>query len=243
MTASPFRINAAHDADHLAALFRVNRRLHIPSFLEGDGAERLLDFLRTTESWKLVLNSDDKLFELDRKTQAALTTEQQRQLDHAVFAKARHGFQYRYETVRVPDSEDERKSRGTLVDDFARFMSDEPALSFFRTVVGEADLTFADAQATAYGPGHFLTSHNDEVLGKRREAAFVVNLSKNWSADWGGLLTFHEPKEAIAEAFIPKFNSLNLFAVPQLHSVTIVAPFAPRRRYSVTGWLRTGPKP
>jgi Rps23 Pro-64 3,4-dihydroxylase Tpa1-like proline 4-hydroxylase len=31
---------------------------------------------------------------------------------------------------------------------------------------------------------------------------------------------------------------LNIFAVPQPHSVTIVAPFAAAARYSVTGWLR-----
>jgi hypothetical protein len=31
---------------------------------------------------------------------------------------------------------------------------------------------------------------------------------------------------------VPTFNTLNLFAVRQRRSVGIVAPFAPRRRYS-----------
>ena len=36
---------------------------------------------------------------------------------------------------------------------------------------------------------------------------------------------------------MPRFNALNVFAVPQPHSVSIVSPFAVGARYSVTGWL------
>ncbi|QIQ86316.1 2OG-Fe(II) oxygenase family protein [Erythrobacter sp.] len=134
-------------------------------------------------------------------------------------------------------------ARGSVLDDFARFLSDEPALDFVRTVIGAGAASYADAQATAYGPGHFLTAHDDDVAGKNRKAAYVMNLSCDWTADWGGLLVFHAPGEARAEALVPSFNALNLFAVPQLHSVSMVAPWVPRRRYSITGWLRGGRKP
>ncbi|MEL6486688.1 MAG: 2OG-Fe(II) oxygenase family protein [Pseudomonadota bacterium] len=243
MAGHTFRINEALDPKRLEAQFRQTGRLHIPDFLEPGDAEQLLASLKPSELWKLVLNSDEKLFELDRMAQSELTREQRQQLDEAVYAKARYGFQYRYETIRVPDEEAGRIARATILDDFARFLSDEPALSFFRTVIGDPTITFADAQGTAYGPNQFLTAHDDGVSGKNRKAAFVMNLSKNWVVDWGGLLIFHETNSAKAEALIPSFNSLNLFAVPQQHSVSMVAPFVPRRRYSVTGWLRSGSKP
>ena len=243
MNSSSFRINPALDPEELSRAFAMRSRLHIPSFLEPECAGNLLEYLKGDPGWKLVVNSEDKLFELDRPTQASLTAEQQRQLDEAVHAKARYGFQYRYETLRVPDAESERIARGTILDDFALFLSSDATLAFLQTVIGGSGLAFADAQATAYGPGHFLTAHDDAVAGKNRQAAFVMNLSADWSADWGGMLAFHEPGNAIAEAFIPTFNSLNLFGAPQRHSVTMVAPFPPRRRYSVTGWLRPGPKP
>ena len=92
--------------------------------------------------------------------------------------------------------------------------------------------------ATAYGPGHFLTAHDDEVAGKKRHAAYVYNLTPTWRIDWGGLLLFHGADGHVARGFTPSFNALNLFAVPQPHSVSMVAPFAANRRYSVTGWLR-----
>jgi Rps23 Pro-64 3,4-dihydroxylase Tpa1-like proline 4-hydroxylase len=39
--------------------------------------------------------------------------------------------------------------------------------------------------------------------------------------------------------FIPDFNVLRLFSVPQTHHVSYVAPWAAERRLSITGWLRT----
>ena len=243
MAGHTFRINKALDPKKLNAEFRQAGHLHIADFLEPSDAEQLLVFLKCSELWKLVLNSEENLFELDRKTQSELTPEQRQQLDEAVYAKARYGFQFRYETIRVPDAEAERVASATILDDFARFISDDPVLSFFQTVVGDSTITFADAQATAYGPNHFLNAHDDGVSGKNRKAAFVMNLSRNWSVDWGGLLIFHEPDNPEVQALVPSFNSINLFAVPQQHSVSMVAPFVPRRRYSVTGWLRSGSKP
>ena len=35
--------------------------------------------------------------------------------------------------------------------------------------------------------------------------------------------------------------ALNVFAVPQMHAVSTVAPFAGGPRYSVTGWWRAKP--
>lgn len=243
MVTTLFRMNPGLDADLLSAAFRAKGRIHIADFLVPEDAERLLQFLMDADRWRLILNSGSKVFELDRDMQSALTAEQRSQLDQAAHAEARYGFQYCYETIRVADAEEERAAHGTLLDEFALFLSSPDVLAFFQTVVGDPSISFADAQATAYSPGHFLTAHDDAVAGKNRRAAFVVNLSRDWSLDWGGLLAFHERGSGIAEIMVPSFNAINLFAVPQLHSVTMVAPFAPRRRYSVTGWLRNGPRP
>ncbi|MCT2559668.1 2OG-Fe(II) oxygenase [Tsuneonella sp. YG55] len=236
-------MGGALDARALGRKFEANRRVHLPAFLHDHAADEVLHFLTASHEWRLVVNAGEKLFELDRGAQAGMSDAQRRQLEEAVYAQARYGFQYCYETIRVPDSVQERAARGTILDDFARFMSQESTLAFFREVLGEPAITFADAQATAYGPGHFLTAHDDAVAGKNRVAAYVFNLSRDWRLDWGGLLAFHGSCGVTAEALVPAFNALNLFAVPQPHSVTMVAPFAPRRRYAITGWFRTGPRP
>jgi SM-20-related protein len=235
----PFALNPALDAERLRQRFEAKGRVHVADFLAADGAKALLAHLRARPDWLLVINQNDKLFELDRTAQAALGAEQKAELDKAVYQSARHGFQYRYETVRVPDSAGERQARSSLLTRFADFVGSPAVLEFFRAVTGAKAVRFVDAQATAYSPGHFLTGHDDDFAGKNRVAAYVMNLSAEWRAEWGGLLMFEGDDGHIEEALVPRFNALNLFAVPKRHSVSFVAPFAPYRRYSVTGWLRS----
>ena len=240
MGPAQFRLNPALDAQKLAAAFRAKTRLHIPDFLVPADAEQLLSALEEDQSWKLVMNQGDKRMELDRGIQASLSPGQLTKVDEAVYAAAQRGFQFRYENIRVPITEAERDANPGLLNAFASFLSSEEILAFLRTVTGAADISFADARATSYGPGHFLTAHDDDAAGQDRRVAYVFNLTKQWNVDWGGLLTFHGAGGTRVESLVPAFNAMNLFAVPQVHSVGFVAPFAPCRRYSITGWLRAG---
>lgn len=230
-------INPALDATELAQAFSVHGRVQIPAFLDPADAEALFGQLRYREDWIQVVNSGEKLFELSRQTRAEMSDDQRSALDVAVYAGARNGFQFRYETIRVPDDQPSRDASDDPLAVLATFLSSDPARELLRTVTAEPDITFADAQATAYAPGDFLTAHDDAVAGKRRKAAYVFGLTPQWRPEWGGLLLFHDD-ERVAEGFVPAFNTLNLFRVPQRHSVSEVSRAAPYRRYSVTGWLR-----
>ena len=238
-----FRLNPELDAERLGALDRSRGRLHIPSFLIEEDAVRLHRFLKDSDAWRLILNQEEKLFELDRSAQAALTPSARRDLEGAVHKAARYGFQYYFESIRVPDGEEARRAQDDPLARFASFLSSPQVTRLLRAITGQERIDFADAQATAYGLGHFLTAHDDAVAGKNRLAAYVFNLTPAWRADWGGLLTFHGADGHVEEAYTPAFNALNLFAVPQPHSVSIVAPFAAARRDSVTGWLRSADGP
>lgn len=216
--------------------FREHGRFRVAPFLTSRSAARLHAELSASQSWKLVLNGGEKTFEIDRAGQAALDPAQRAQIDAAVIEAARHGFQYRYESIRVAD---DPAQRGTsALDGFADFLNAPEAIAWFREVTGIADIDYADAQATNYGPGDFLTEHDDAVSGKHRRAAYVLSLTPAWRIDWGGLLLFHDADDAVT-GFAPGFNALTLFAVPQRHSVSAVAAAAGAPRYSVTGWLRS----
>ncbi len=232
-----FRLNPDMDWEAAAAAFQRNGRVSLPAFLEEASALRLREHLIASEAWRLVLNAGAKVYEIDRLGQQALTDAQWKTLDGAVAAAARQGFQYRFETIRVPDDSEERQDAG-LLGDLATFLSSLPVLERLSQVTGASDLTFADAQATSYGPGHFLTAHDDDVEGKNRRSAYVLGLTPDWRAEYGGLLMFHGEDGHIARGLVPAFNTLNIFRVPQPHSVSCVAPFAPEPRISVTGWLR-----
>ena len=243
MTSIRYRLNPDLDAESLAEAFRAKGRLHIPDFLVAEDAEQLLASLEASDGWTLMMNQGDRLFQIGRQLQAEMSAEKRDQVDEAVYAAARDGFQFRYESIKAPLPDADRAAQPTALNAFARFMSSDGALSFLRIVTGAGDISFADAQATAYGPGHFLTAHDDDAQDQDRRIAYVLNLTRAWKVDWGGLLTFHGDGGRIVESFVPTFGALNLFSVPQLHSVSFVSPFAGQQRYSVTGWLRAGPRP
>ena len=102
---------------------------------------------------------------------------------------------------------------------------------------GISTIAGADGQATLYVPGHFLNAHSDQIQGHKRRVAYVLNMSKNWDPDWGGLLQFYGPEKSVDQVFVPRFNSLSLFTVPQEHAVTAIAPYAPVGRFAITGWF------
>ena len=62
-------------------------------------------------------------------------------------------------------------------------------------------------------------------------------MNNKWEKNWGGHLAFFDDNGNINEAFIPGFNTLNIFLIPQMHSVQLVAPFAAENRTSYLGWL------
>ena len=224
-----------------AADFAASGFVRLENVLPKRTAQRMHAWLRDEAEWWRVLNQGDKVWDLGPESIAALDADPAKagQLREAINAGARDGFQYAYDTVRVADQPAERKQRQWPVDQFLEAINSDPWLELFRRVTGEDAIALADGQATRYLPEHFLTAHDDEVAGKHRHAAYVLGLTPAWQTHWGGLLMFHADNGDVEQALMPRFNAMNLFRVPRLHSVSPVAPYAGGARFSVTGWLRS----
>jgi Rps23 Pro-64 3,4-dihydroxylase Tpa1-like proline 4-hydroxylase len=235
--ATPFRINPELDRPALRREYDQTGRVRVYGLLE-DGAIQLYEHLLARTDWIHLINGDSGIRELTPAAKAALSAKEWAQIEAAAHARVKEHFQYRYEAVRVNAAEQ------ALMDDpladFARFMQSAELLDFLRDVTGHGDLAFTDGQATAYGTGDFLTGHDDDVAGKGRLAAYVFGLTPYWRLEYGGLLLFHGEHDRTVTGNVPRFNVLDLFRVPQQHSVSIVTPAAPHRRFAVTGWLRSG---
>ncbi len=226
---------AGIDVAAARARYAADGHVRLQPFLSEAAAAACLAELKSRDDWVQVLNSGDKVFDLPRQARAAMTADQRAALDQAVLAGAREGFQYRYEALRLPDGN--QPAGDTLVAGWPAFLSGAPVLGLLRAITGAEDIAFADGQATAYGPGDFLTGHDDAVPGKHRRAAYVFSLNPVWRVEWGGLLLFHG-SDARVRGVAPAMGSLDIFAVPQLHSVSMVTGSVPNRRYAITGWLR-----
>ena len=71
------------------------------------------------------------------------------------------------------------------------------------------------------------------------QADAVAQLVERATSELGPIdILVHNAGGDIPLALKPGFNTIHLFRVPQMHSVSYVAPFAAVPRYAITGWLR-----
>ncbi len=238
-------ISPSLDHEGVAASFARTGRARIANFLTDASALRVRDLLELGTPWSLVWRAGDVPPEVIRaEALSAVTADRARSMQAALrAAMAGRDYAFCYSTYPLvqallegwaPDGPHEQ-----LLTDLNR-----PALlDLVRQVTAIPDLVKADGQATLYRPGHFLARHDDAEPSKGRRVAYVLNLCGDpdgdpWRAEWGGMLQFLTDAGDPDETLLPRFNALNLFAVPQPHHVTSVASFAPISRYAVTGWFR-----
>jgi len=234
---------AAHDAVSLAERFSANGRLQINDFLTRPFADMLYQRLTTWNEWALVTRIQGRHHSFDAAGMAAMSLDKRAGFEALVAADARAGFQYLYERYPLYDlARAGHLSDATLGQGYTLLRS--PAfLELMRQIISAPQISFADGQFTCYRRGHFLTLHDDQADGMGRVAAYVLNLTPRWAADYGGQLQFTNADGSVLEAIVPRYNTLSLFRVPSPHLVTAVAPFVAEGRYALTGWLHTGPEP
>ena len=250
MSAPVLAINPTLDRAALAAQFARDTRVQIANVLTPDSAATLRDRLARETPWGLAIQAGDAPAQSIRAAElATMTADARRALVQSVeTAMARHtdegdqsDYGFMFHQYPMLDAYLGGWAPGGLHDRLLEDINDAEFLGLARDVTGFDDLIKADAQATLYAPGQFLALHHDSHVGQGWRVAYVLNLTtQDWRADWGGMLLFHDADGNVTGGFRPIFNSLNLFAVPQAHSVSLVSPFAPLGRLAVTGWLRNG---
>lgn len=211
-------------------------RVQIPGFLQEASAERLRQCLRDEVPWQPALRSDRPVPPL---MEAAKSSEiMQRELLQTLYQRARDDFEFIFDRYRMIEARRDGLDPGLVLHVVVDFLNSSPFIEFARELTGDNAIRMVSAIAARYRPGHFLKLHNDKAGDEDRAFAYVINLSRDWQSDWGGLLQFLDDKQNVTETFTPHWNSLSLFRVPQLHQVSLVAPWAKKDRYSITGWFR-----
>lgn len=232
------KLNPQLNWDDLAEEYKHKQRLQIPNLLTDFSVERILQCLEKEIDWHLAYY-DGSARLLSYKELREKTPEQFSELQTYLSKVARESvFHYMYDCYPLIRAYKENWQPDLFLNRWLEFINSEVLLSAMRKLTGHTDITRADSQATRYGPNQYLTRHNDDVPAEARRAAYVFNLTKNWDANWGGYLQFFNKEKNLSDGFIPEFNTLNIFSVPQDHSVGCVSQFAQRYRYTMVGWLR-----
>lgn len=235
---APPALNPGLDLDALADAFARDGRLHIPGVLTDDSARALHRMLTRETNWIRATIEAGRPTDVPVRDLEAKSPAERSAFIADRYAEAAHGFHYMFDRVWMTAALERGETLPAPYAALHRFLNGPDFLGLIRAVTRDARPRLADAQATRYRRGHFLNEHNDEHPAFGRLYAYVLNLTPGWRPDWGGLLTFSGEDGHLADAFVPAFNALNLFRVPQTHAVSVVAPFAAEARYAITGWIR-----
>ena len=234
----PFRLNPTLRPDAFRPLFQTHRRLHIPDILTPASARALHTIVTAAAGWIRSVHLhegqdvDITMGELD-----AMTPEERTALEHELVDACTDSVRYVFDAIRITPAIREGRTLPEPLRAIHQFVNGERFLDLIKRTTGDERVAFADVMATRYLPGHFATAHADELPGHRRLYAYVLNLTPEWNADWGGVLTFPDEDGHLAEGYVPRFNALNIFQVPQVHAVTVVTRLARAPRLSVPGWI------
>lgn len=217
--------------------YAPDKRVRIHSFLEEADATSIQDCLSRETRFASAFNIDGVNGVMSEEDMRQLTPDQVAALQQKIYQHASKGTGFLYGRNNITGPH--RDSGPAQLQAFAEAINSDRVVQAVREISGHDDITCASAQATRYLPGNFLTRHNDFHPDEGRRVAYVMNFTREWHPDWGGLLQFYQQDGAPREAWTPQFNSLTLFEVSHVHAVTFVAPYALEPRFAITGWFRT----
>jgi len=239
------RLNPALDAREWAEVYARTRLVRIPDVFEPELADQIEALLARSVNWRMVFPEADpsapggeRVTQLTQQDIAALGRQGIGAKIAHVMERARDNYGYLYDAYPMIEAYTSGWDPGHPVHQLTEFLNSPEFLEFGRIVTGAPVVTKADAQATRYARGHFLTRHIDEGHDKERVAAYTLGFTRNWQPDWGGLLMLLDDELDITRAFLPRFNVLSIFDGRRIHSVSAVSPFAGGARHQITGWFR-----
>lgn len=235
-----FSLSLLLDRKGIRERFDQDGYVHIRDVLLDTDANRLYRALLAETPWNLVFTDRGKHIDMPPEQLDVMDAKHVHALQKAIYAQAENSFQYCYNNYPIFDAVKDGLNEGHALHEFYAWLNASAFLDFAREVTGFDDISFLDAQATRYKPGHFLTVHDDAADNKNRRVAYVFGFTQDWPTDWGGLLQLLDRDGNVEYGIRPQFNCLNLFKVPRAHNVSLVAPFAGGMRFSVSGWLRHG---
>lgn len=210
----------------------------IPEFLPPQEAFALYRCLAEQLSWHLAAGGGDRAWVSARGAYPEGAAYQQIAM-HA-HDQAQRGHQYLHDCYAPDDGRGEDESVGLAIDAVPDSFNSAEFLSRIRMLTGDTALSGVTAQAIRLRPGQFLLPETPATTEDGRRYAYLLHLSPVWRAEWGGLSQSIDDQGDIEETFLPRWNALTVFRLPQRRQVTLVAPWAHRPQYAIGGYWLAG---
>lgn len=224
-------INPILNTEEFTQAYRKDNRVMIDAIFQPHSAMQTQEILMTNDAFDYAYVKHGKPAILTTAESAQMTPQQQHQMRKEILEQASQGVGYLYGRQTIGVQSDERFLA------VKHWLSDKATLDMVIAITGHQDISKVSVQATKYMHGHFLTRHNDIHPSEKRRVSFELNFSHDWHPDWGGLLQFYETSGKPRDTWAPVFNTLALYDVQHIQSVTYLAPLARYPRVAISGWF------
>lgn len=224
--------NPQPNIDAIKTHYYEDNRTVIRDILSVDSAQSLANALNKSPAFDYAYVKDGQPSLISPDDTAAMAPEEQHKMRQEIHRQGSQGAGYLFGSHVINHQSE------MLFKQASEWLNSEATLNLIRQVSGEDDVSLASVQATKFMPGHFLTRHQDINDRDKRRLTFNLNLTPNWHPDWGGLLQFYQTDGTPRDAWAPDYNSMALFDVNHIQSITYITPLAPVPRLSLSGWFR-----
>lgn len=230
-------LNFPRNFADLKPSYLLDNRIRVHEILPERVCENLHSLARNKTPYYLAYSEDSQPAIMKSNVFDSLTREKRHEFWARRYEQASRGVGYVYKGFTPKNAILGADVTLKPLIEFAEYWNSEALINEIKNLTGLNDITHSDTQFTCLLPGHFLTRHRDTDTSGKRRLAYVISLSKNWHPDWGGLLQFYEDDGTPRDTWAPVFNTLSLFDIDHIHSVTHVTPYALEPRLSIVGWF------
>jgi Rps23 Pro-64 3,4-dihydroxylase Tpa1-like proline 4-hydroxylase len=209
-----------------------SKKLKIPNFLESHFAEELFKHAFLEKNWNMASGIDKNKYEKQNIPQFDKINNLQIKNVSAAFGKD----QFSYIFYR---SMNNSKNMSYFEFTLRKTLNSPEFINTLNEITGLELTQLTTLFMSKYKTGNFLSPHSDRGNGR---LAFVINLTKFWKPQYGGNLHFmNDDRTEILDTFVPEFNNLVIFYVPEgdgvPHFVSHIAPNVKHNRFAITGWF------
>jgi SM-20-related protein len=235
-------LNPDLDIDGLTSEFGASNSLVIDNYLKPDYAELLQNWLdeKMPEHWWFAsyrATASGKGYEgtkfINHSSQNKESIDFEK--EKANYSLSKGHFAYMFDRTL----DDHGKTCSCIECEFRKFLASDAHLLFLSTITNEWLTRTDEFFASRYTAGQFLGPHHDLNKGK---IGFILNLTKDWRPEHGGLLhMLDKDYMTVEKTILPVFNRLTIFHIPSQHGiphfVSHVNPAVKVNRISYTGWF------
>lgn len=215
--------------------FKQNKIVVINDFFDSHHAENIYNFLRYKKppnTWNSTTCFDNVKADVQQKS--SNIDKIQKNIKKASKAYNNGDFSFSFERTL-----NNHPLQCNCIECYTKYLFKTPKIMMkIREITGMDITTAHDIFISKYSYGNFLSVHSDKNNGR---IAFILNLSKEWKPEYGGLLhILDNNRENVIKTIVPHFNTLTLFYIPPdvgiPHFVSHIN-IKNKNRYAITGWF------